>query len=114
MVRSTLLRNRLRGATLANRGVLHSVWPGPLWTNFSPVQSGFQNPLGDGIPTIFDDLSHGVHDFSPDNGNTWRATTFWHFFGVIMTENMKMKPDEPRKGKHSKAHAKISPHANFH
>ena len=29
------------GATLENRGVLHSVWPGPLWTDFSPIERTF-------------------------------------------------------------------------
>ena len=64
MVRSTLLPNRLRGATLENRGVLHSVWPGPLWTDFSPIKRTFQKSFGLGTAMIFDDLSHGVHDFS--------------------------------------------------
>ena len=64
MVRSTLLPNRLWGATLENRGVLQSVWPGPLWTDFSPIERTFQKSFGLGIPMIFDDLSHGIHDFS--------------------------------------------------
>ena len=55
--------NRLRGATLENQGVLHSVWPGSLWTNVSPIRSRFKNPNRDGIAIVFDDLSHGLSHF---------------------------------------------------
>ena len=42
VVRSILLPIRPWGPTLENRGVLHSVWPGPLWTDFSPVENEHQ------------------------------------------------------------------------
>ena len=81
MVRSTLLPIRPWGATLENRGVLHSVWPGPLWTDFSPIERTFQKSFGDGSAMIFDDLSHGVHDFSVEGPEILnRGTllvTFW-------------------------------------
>ena len=51
---------------LENRGVLQSVWPGPLWSDFSPIERTFQKSFGVGIAMIFDDLSHGVHDFHVD------------------------------------------------
>ena len=81
MVRSTLLPNRLRGATLENRGGLHSVWPGPLWTDFSPIERTFQKSFGLGTAMIFDDLSHGVHDFSVEGPEIQKPGThmvdFW-------------------------------------
>ena len=94
LVRSTLLPNRLGGATLENRGVLHSIWPGPLWTYVSPIGSGFQNPNRDGIAIIFDDLSHGLCYF-------FHQTTVT-FFRIMMTENTKMKPKKQWKGKNKK------------
>ena len=81
-MRSTLLPNRLWGATLENRGVLHSVWPGPLWTDFSPIERMFQKSFGDGTAMIFDDLSHGVHDFSVEGPERWtRGTLLVTFLG---------------------------------
>ena len=47
-------------------------------------------------------------------GTTKFDPIIWHIFGVMMSENMKMKPAKPRKGKNSKTYAKITPHANFH
>ena len=81
MVRSTLLPNRLGEATMENRGVLHSVWPGPLWTDFSPTERTFQKSFGLGSAMIFDDLSHGVHDFSVEGPEPLTSgtllVTFW-------------------------------------
>ena len=87
MVRSTLLPNRLWGATLENRGVLHSVWPGPLWTDFSPIERTSQKSFGLGIPMIFDDLSHGVHDFFVEGPETWDAAPYWSHFGGHNVQN---------------------------
>ena len=81
MVRSTLLWIRPWGATLENLGVLHSVWPGPLWTDFSPIERTFQKSFFFGGAMIFDDLSHGVHDFSVEGLDTSKPNTvlvlFW-------------------------------------
>ena len=90
MVRSTLLPIRPWGATLENRGVLHSVWPGPLWTDFSPIERTFQKSFGLGSAMIFDDLSHGVHDFSVRDRKSWNFGPLWPILGVVMTENTKM------------------------
>ena len=75
LVRSTLLPIRPWGATLENRGVLHSVWPGPLWTDFSPIERTFQKSFGLGSAMIFDDLSHGVHDFSVEGPEPLKCRT---------------------------------------
>ena len=67
---------------LENRGVLHSVWPGPLWTDFSPIERTFQKSFGDGTAMIFDDLSHGVHDFSVEGPeHLSRSTLLVTFLG---------------------------------
>ena len=113
MVRSTLLPNRLWGATLENRGVLHSVWPGPLWTDFSPIKRTFQKSFGDGILMIFDDLSHGVYDFFVEGSERWKFLNIWAILWIIMIENTKMSIKKPRKQNETKIYAKIRPHANF-
>ena len=40
---------------------LPSLWRVP---QVSPIEKSFQKSFGDGTVMIFDDLSHGVHDFS--------------------------------------------------
>ena len=67
---------------MENRGVLHSVWPGPLWTDFSPIKSWPRKELNFGIPLIFGALSHGDLDFFMDRPETLELLTFWSHFGV--------------------------------
>ena len=65
---------------MENRGVLHFVWPGPLWADFSPIKSRYRKTSRLGIPMIFDALSHGGLDFSVDRPETLGQAMFWHHF----------------------------------
>ena len=102
IVRSTLLPNRLGEATMENRGVLHSVWPGPLWTDFSPIKSRSRKELRDGIALFFSALSHGDLDFFMDRPETLRFFTFWHHFGSRYERKHENEAREAAKGQAKK------------
>ena len=60
-MRSILLPIGLPGCPLGeNRGVLHSVVPGPLWTLGSPVPMDHFKPNSVWITIVLDDLSDGA------------------------------------------------------
>ena len=61
-----------------NRGVLHSVWPGPLWTDFSPIKSRSRKEWRDGSALLFGALSHGDLDFFMDRPEGLVFFTFWY------------------------------------
>ena len=71
------------GATLENRGVLHSVGPDPFRQIFC-IEGTFQKSTGLASTMFFYNLSHGVHDFfRGGTGDTELPDPYGRFFVVI-------------------------------
>ena len=83
---------------MENRGVLHSVWPGPLWTDFSPIKSWSQKESNFGIVLFFGALSHGDLDFFMDRPETQKLFTFWFHLGGQHDRNHENEAREAAKG----------------
>ena len=62
---------------------------------------------------IFDDLSHGVHDFSVEGPEVLEVRTVLAHFGGHHDRKHKNEHEEAAQAQPSKKNAKIRPHANF-
>ena len=83
---------------MENRGVLHSVWPGPLWIDFSPIKNRFRKESDFGSALFFGALSHGDLDFFMDRPETLVQTMFWHHFGGRYDRKHENEVREAAKG----------------
>ena len=81
MVRSTLLPNRLWGATLENRGVLHSVGPDPFRPIFLPLKERSRSHSGMGPPWFLTIFRMAFTIFLWGDRKCWRGAPYWSLFG---------------------------------